>query len=355
MDLPRPLPDPAPDELDLRMPPERAPHAATWTSWPADDDLWEGMLEPVRDEFTRLVATIARFEPVVLNVRDAASATDARRRLADAGVPEGFVRLHPVPLDDVWFRDNGPLFVTGADGHVAATDWRFDAWGGKFAWRRDDRVPDAVARTLAMRRFAFPYVMEGGAVEMGDDGTVLTTRTCLPRRDPELAEGEYDSLLRRGLGATRVVWLKGGLVHDHTDGHVDTVVRFADASTILCTVADEDDEENRETLEENRATLLSLRRPDGSAYRVVDLPLPRDRSERGGVRSPRSYANFYVGNGFVVVPTYDDPRDGEALEILGPLFEGREVIGLPAGALVTGGGAFHCVTQQQPEGPILAP
>ena len=351
------LPHPTPRDLGLRMPPERAPHAATWTSWPAGEALWEGMLRPVREEFTRLIATIARFEPVVLNVGSETAARDARRRLAAAGVPEGVVTFHPVPLNDVWFRDNGPTFVVDADESVALTDWRFDAWGGKYAWRRDDRVPAAVAEALNVRRFAFPYVMEGGAIEMGDDGTVITTRSCLldARRNPGLDEAAYERLLREGLGATRLVWLDGGLVDDHTDGHVDTIVRFADERTIVCTIADDDDPDNAQALADNREVLASLRRPDGTPYRIVDLPLPKDRSKRGGVRSPRTYANFYVGNGFVVVPVYADPRDGEALEILAPLFPGREVVGLPATALVTGGGAFHCVTQQQPAGTLLTP
>ena len=351
------LPHPTPRDLGLRMPPERAPHAATWTSWPANDELWEGMLDPVREEFAQLIATVTRFEPVVLNVRDEESEEDARRRLAAAGVPGGFIAMHRVPLDDVWFRDSGPMFVVDVSDRVALTDWRFDAWGGKYEWKHDDRVPEQVARRLAMRRFAFHHVLEGGAIEVGDDGTVLTTRSCLLDgvRNPGLDEDGYERLLRDGLGATRVVWLDGGLVDDHTDGHVDTIARFADARTLLCVVADEDDEENHETLAANRETLARLLRPDGTPYRIVDLPLPRDRSRRGGVRPPRTYANFYVGNGFVVVPVFDDPRDAEALAILAPLFPDREVVGLPARALVTGGGAFHCATQQQPTGEVLPP
>lgn len=338
------------------MPPERGPHAATWTSWPADDAWWEGMLEPVRNEFTRLIATVARFEPVVLNVRDDASERDASRRLAEAGVPDGFVRMHRVPLNDVWLRDNGPLFVVDGSERVALTDWRFDAWGGRYRADLDDAVPQAVAATLNMRSFAFPFVLEGGAIEVGDDGTVLTTRSCLLDgvRNPGLDEAGYERLLREGLGATRVVWLEGGLVDDHTDGHVDTVARFADARTVVCAVADEDDEDNAAALAANREVLERLLRPDGTGYRVVDLPLPENRQKRAGIRSPRTYANFYVGNGFVVVPTYGDPRDGQALEILSALFEGREVVGAPAEALVTGGGAFHCVTQQQPVGEVLS-
>lgn len=347
-------PRPSPRDLGFRMPVERGPHAATWTSWPQDADLWDGRLEPVRDEIAALVAAIARFEPVVVNVSDDDAEADARRRLGRAGVAGGAVRFHRVPLDDVWLRDNGPLFVVDADGRLAATDWRFDAWGGKYAWRRDDRVPEAIAATLGIRRFAYDEVLEGGAIEMGDDGTVLTTRTCLLDgvRNPGLGEAGYAELLREGLGATRLVWLPGGLVDDHTDGHVDTVVRFAGEDVVLCAVADEDDDDNAATLAANREVLAGLRRADGSPYRVVELPLPRDRSRVGGVRPPRSYANFCLVNGGVIVPTYRDPRDGEALRVLAAAFPDREVVGLDAVALITGGGAFHCVTQHQPEGGI---
>lgn len=347
-------PRPSPRDLGFRMPVERGPHAATWTSWPQDDDLWDGRLEGVRKEMASLVAAIARFEPVVVNVADDGAEADARRRLDRLGVAGGAVRFHRVPLDDVWLRDNGPLFVLDAGGRLAATDWRFDAWGGKYAWRRDDRVPEAIASTLGVRRFAYDEVLEGGAIEMGDDGTVLTTRSCLLDgvRNPDLREAGYAALLREGLGATRLVWLPGGLADDHTDGHVDTVVRFAGEDVVLCAVADEDDVDNRAMLDANREVLAGLRRVDGSPYRIVDLPLPRDRSRVGGVRPPRSYANFCLVNGGVIVPTYRDPRDGEALGVLAAAFPGREVVGLDAVELITGGGAFHCVTQHQPDGGI---
>ncbi|MDZ7706450.1 MAG: agmatine deiminase family protein [Trueperaceae bacterium] len=344
-------PSPTPRELGFRMPVERARHAATWTTWPADDVLWEGQLEPARDDMTAMVAAIARFEPVVVNVRDAEARTDAETRLRQAGVPNEAVRFHPVPSNDVWLRDNGPLFVVGNDGKLALTDWRFDGWAGKYASDLDDRVPAEIAAALGVRRFAFDEVLEGGAIEMGDDGTVLTTRSCLLDgvRNRGMDEIGYTSLMRDGLGATRIVWLVGGLVDDHTDGHVDTVVRFAAEDTIVCVRPDADDTENLASLRANRATLEALRRVDGSAYRIVDLPLPSDRSRLNGVRPPRSYANFCLVNGGVIVPTYDDPRDAEALEILRGVFTEREVVGVPATGLITGGGAFHCATQHQPE------
>ncbi len=347
-------PRPSPRDLGFRMPAERGPHTATWTSWPQDDRLWEDLLEPVRNEMTALVATLARFEPVVVNVGGEEQEADARGRLRDAGVADGAVRFQRLPLNDVWLRDNGPLFVVDGEGRLALTDWRFDAWGGKYASELDDRVPAAIAESLGVRRFAYDEVLEGGAIEMGDDGTVLTTRSCLLDgvRNPDLSAADYAALLREGLGATRLVWLAGGLVDDHTDGHVDTVVRFAGEDVILCTVADEDDDDNAATLRANLEVARRLRLADGSPYRIVELPLPRDRSRRGGVRPPRSYANFCLANGAVIVPTYRDARDDEALAILAGAFPDREVIGSDATHLITGGGAFHCVTQHQPEGGI---
>lgn len=347
------LPNPTPADLGYRMPPEWAPHAATWTSWPSDDELWEGYLGAVRTEFSELVTTLARFEPVVVNVTDEEAERDARTRLRAAGADLAGIRFHRVPLDDAWFRDNGPIFLKNADGQVALSDWRFNAWGGKYDFERDDRVPAAVARDLSMRRFPYPVVLEGGALEISGDGTLLTTRSCLltPTRNPQLDVPAYEALLRAALGVTRVVWLEGGLVGDHTDGHIDTIVRFADNRTILCSVAPDPSDPNHAMMSRNLAQLRALRTLDGQPYRVIELPLPEQPLLDDRVLAA-SYANYYVANGVVVVPQYGDPRDAEALALLAPLFPNRAVVGVRALALITGGGAWHCVTQQQPAGEV---
>ncbi len=347
-------PNPTPRALGFRMPAERLPHAAIWTGWPEDDALWEGRLEPVRREFARFVAILTRFEPVRLIVASDEAETDARRRLAAAEARADALRFVRLPYDDVWLRDSGPLFLLGTDGRLAVADWRFDGWGGKYAAEQDDRLPERIADLLGVRRFRSEIVLEGGAIEIGDDGTVLTTRSCLLDgvRNPGFTERDYEEALRERAGATRVVWLEGGLVDDHTDGHVDTVARFAGPDTIVCVVADPDDAENRDALDANLERLRALRRADGEPYRIVTLPLPDDRSRIGGVRPARSYANFCLVDGGVIVPTYHDPRDAAALAALRSAFPEREVVGLPAAELVTGGGTFHCVTQHQPEGGI---
>lgn len=348
------LPSPTPRELGFVMPPESGAHARTWTSWPVGEALWLGELPAVRREFATFVAALARFEPVSLNVADDATERDARAHLAAAGVPLERITFHRVPVHDVWCRDVGPLFVVDGRGQVAMTDWRFDGWGGSYPSEVDDRLPERIAATLGMRRFAVPWVLEGGGIEVDDDGTVLTTTSCLLDgvRNPTLDASGYLTLLREGLGIETLAWLPGGLVDDHTDGHVDTIVRVAGNAVALCTVADDDDVDNVAALSRVRADLATVTRADGRRYDIVDLPLPVDRSHRYGVRPPRTYANFCLVDGGVIVPTYDDPRDGVALEIVASVFPDREVVGSPCTSLITGGGAFHCVTQHQPKGPV---
>lgn len=345
-----------PADLNFAMPAEWEPHAATWTSWPFDDELWEGYLEPVRNEFAQLVSAIAAFEPVYLNVRDEEAEADAKTRLERAEAELDKIRFHRIPLNDVWFRDNGPLFIRNREGRVALTDWEFNAWGEKYRpWDDDNRAPQAVADTLGMKRFAAPYVMEGGSLELNSQSVCLTTASCLlsQRRNPDLMPDELEHLLHDYLGIKHVVWLDEGLEGDHTDGHIDTIVRFTDDHTIVCAVEEDEDDPNFETTQHNQQALGALRDANGEPYRIIPLPLPEKRMELGGKRLPLTYANFYIGNGFVLVPLYDDVNDERALETLRPLFPGRKVTGLSAKALITGGGAFHCVTQQQPEGSSL--
>ena len=345
-----------PRELGFRAPPEWDPHEATWTSWPFGEDLWEGFLEGARREFTQLVAAIARFEPVWLNVPDAAAEADARRRLAHAEADLDAVRFHTVALDDIWFRDNGPIFVRRPSGQVALVDWDFNGWGGKYPHERDRLAPGAVAERLGMRRFCVPHVLEGGAIDVSGRGDCLTTRSCLlsPTRNPGLTQEAYERLLGDNLGVRRVIWLAGGLEDDDTDGHVDNVARFVADDTIVCSVEEDEDDPNYPVTRSNLEQLRAFEGADDASYRIVELPLPEKVVRLGGKRLTLSYANFYIGNGFVLVPLYDDVNDQTALDILRPLFPGRRVTGLQASALATGGGGFHCVTQQQPEGVVYA-
>ena len=349
---------PTPADLGFAFPAEWAKHARTLMGWPFDESYWEGYLDAARDDFTRLVSTIARFEPVLLAVADDEAEADAKRRLeTEQGLKN--ITFHRLTLDDVWFRDIAPLFVRNKTGEVAATDWHFNGWGNKFRWRNDTQVAEVIAERLELPHFKVPIVMEGGALEINSEGVCLTTRQCLlnQNRNPNLSETEIEGYLKAYLGVKHVIWLNEGLEGDKTDGHIDTITRFANDGIIVTSICEDEADTNYAPLQENLALLRTVRRPNGEPYALVELPLPKKRIDFDDERLPLTYANFYVGNGFVVVPTYDDVNDARALDILKGAFLGREVIGLPSLGLITGGGSFHCVTQQQPAGqqPIVHP
>jgi agmatine deiminase len=307
------------------------------------------MLEPVRREFAPFVEAIARHEPVDLIVADEESEHDARARLGS-----GAIRVHRVPHQDLWLRDSGPIFVV-RDEEVALVDWDFNGWGGKYPASLDDEIPTHVAQILGdLQPFEPGLVMEGGSLDVNGEGVVLTTRQCLlaPTRNPGATEASLERALLDYLGLREVLWLDQGLEGDHTDGHIDTLTRFVDDTTIVTSVCPDRDDPNHATLAANLDVLRGIVTNNGAQYRIVELPIPSGRVTFEGERLPLTYANFYVTNGAVLVPAYDLPEDGRALDILRPLFPGREVVGLPARALITGGGAFHCVTQQQPAGRL---
>jgi agmatine deiminase len=330
------------------MPAEWQPHASTWMAWPHDDEQWIGMLEPVRRDFTELVNAIARDEAVDLLVADEESAADARQRLAS-----GAVRFHVVPHQDLWLRDSGPIFVTRGES-VALVDWDFNGWGEKYPAARDNEIPTHVAEILGVRPFIPGIVMEGGSLEVNGEGLALTTRQCLlaPTRNPGLSQAAIEASLHDYLGIERVIWLDRGLEGDHTDGHIDTLTRFVNETTIVTSVCENQRDPNHDTLAANLDVLRRASTGAGRPFTIAELPVPTGRVTFEGERLPLTYANFYLTNGAVLVPAYGAPEDAEAIERLRPLFPGREVVGLPARALITGGGAFHCVTQQQPAGRL---
>jgi agmatine deiminase len=331
------------------MPAEWAPHAATWTAWPCDDDLWVGELEEVRREFGRFVAAIAAHEPVRLLVRDTEAEQDARQRLQSADV-----RYHHYRYDDVWLRDSGPIFIKGGD-RLRLLNWEFNGWGQKYSATRDNGIPRIVAGLLDTKTIDTGVVLEGGSIEVNGAGAVLTTRQCLlsPKRNPSLGEADLEQMLRDALGVSDVLWLDGGLEGDHTDGHIDTITRFVDETTIVTVSCEDPADANFAVTRANADRLRGFRDCRGRPFRVVELPLPRKRVDFEGERLPLTYANFYVVNGAVLVPIYGDANDAWALDLLRPLFPGRTVQGIMARHLITGGGAFHCVTQQQPAGLVV--
>jgi agmatine deiminase len=323
------------------MPAEWDAHEATWAAWPSHEDLWQGNLAPARAAFAQLVTAIAGRERAEILVP-----SDADEQLARAALPAKNVRYHRVPFGDIWLRDTAPLFLRGPRGDAATVRFRFNGWGSKYVLHHDDRVAERIAAidAGARRDFVLPFVLEGGAVDVDGEGSVLTTRQCLlnPNRNGAVDERTVEGWLRDALGVERVLWLGDGLLNDHTDGHVDTVVRFVRPGVVVAMEA-------RSSDDPNRAVLEALVRQAGShGLEVVRVPSPGRVLDAEGRLMPASYVNFYVANTAVVVPTYGSPWDDEAVERIGALFPGRRTVAVDARAVLTGGGAFHCITQQQP-------
>ena len=323
------------------MPAEWDAHVATWVAWPSHEDLWLENLVPARKAFALLVASIAEGETVEVLVPD-----EEQERLARAALPTRNVRTHRVPFGDIWLRDTAPLFLRGPRGDEATVRFAFNGWGGKYVLADDDRVSERIAGIDADGRqdFVMPFVLEGGAADVDGEGSVLTTRQCLlnPNRNGVVDEKMVEGWLRDALGVDRVLWLGHGLLNDHTDGHVDTAVRFVRPGVVVAMEA-------RDTDDPNRGVLEALVREAGAhGLEVVRVPSPGRVLDARGQVMPASYVNFYVANATVVVPTYGSPGDDEAVERIGALFPGRRPVAIDARAVLTGGGAFHCITQQQP-------
>ncbi|MBI3767410.1 MAG: agmatine deiminase family protein [Deltaproteobacteria bacterium] len=333
------------------MPAEWEPHEATWLSWPRRQGIsFPGRYAAVPALWRAMVAALSTGERVHVNVSDDAQEEEVRALLVAApGVRPDHVFLHRIPTDEPWCRDHGPTFVV-RDAELALVDWRYNAWGGKYPpYDHDDAVPARIAALLGVRAFHPGIVMEGGALDVNGRGTVLTTESCLlnPNRNPSLGRAEIEEYLREYLNAPHVVWLGEGIAGDDTDGHVDDLSRFVGARAVVTVVEADPADVNYHPLRENLRRLRAARDQDGHPLEILELPMP-GVVEWEGQRLPASYANFYVGNAVVLVPTFAHANDAAALAVLGRCFPGRRVVGIDSAALVWGRGAFHCATQQQP-------
>lgn len=340
-----------------RVPAEFEPHAATWIAWPHHEPDWPGKLEPIPWVYAEIVRALHRYERVEILCQNEDVSDTARRTLGAHGVRENF-RLHIVPTDRVWLRDSGPTGVIADDGSVSLVNWRFNAWAKYSNFDCDARVGTAIERITGLPRSepkrpdtGDRVVLEGGAIDTDGEGTLLVTEECLlspvQERNPGLTRDGYERVFRDTLGIRQTIWLGEGCVGDDTHGHVDDIARFASPSVIvLAYEADPADDENHRRSVDNFER-LQLAGGDRGALKIVKLPFPR-AIEMNGERLPASYANFYVANGIVIVPTFNDRNDRIALNILAELFPDREVVGIHAVDLVWGLGTLHCLTQQQP-------
>lgn len=343
-----------PRELGYRMPAEWEPHAATWLTWPRPDGIsFPGRYEAIPDIYAQFVFHLTRHEEVHINVWNEALGAEILEALRRHHVPLSRVHLHPFRSYEPWCRDHGPLFVVRDRSGVrdrAIIDWGYNAWGGKYPpFDLDDQIPQHVAQCRGLPVFNPGIVMEGGSLDVNGCGTVLTTESCLlnENRNPDLNRAQIETYLRDYLNVSKVLWLGDGIVGDDTDGHIDDLTRFVSADTVVTVVEPDPADENHAPLAENLRRLRTLTDQENRPLKIIELPMPRPIVVEDQ-RLPASYANFYIANGIVVVPTYRDPNDAVALERLRPLFPGREVIGLDSTDLVWGLGSFHCISQQEP-------
>jgi len=348
------------------MPAEWEPHESTWLAWPHFRGDWPGKFEPIPWVYAEIIRILSRHEHVDLIVNNAESEKRARKTLKLANALNSNVRFHRWPTNRVWTRDSGCTFVWGAgtpareaDGPetLQAIKWRFNAWAKYPNYRHDEKIGSLMANAARASEIRAEHngnrvVLEGGSIDVNGEGTLLTTEECLlskvQQRNRGFTREDYEQVFAAHLGITKVIWLGRGITGDDTHGHVDDISRFVARDTIVTVVETDSRDKNYEPLQENLERLKAATDQDGKAFRVVELPMPTPVVFEGR-RLPASYGNFYIANGIVLVPVFNDPKDRIALNILADLFRGREIVPIYSGDLIWGFGAMHCMTQQHPK------
>ena len=330
--------------MTLRMPAEWTEHERTLMAWPTRAELWGDALETARDEYAQVARAIAEFEPVTM-VACPGQGADAAARCGEG------VEVLERPIDDSWFRDSGPIFVTGPDGGRAGVDFRFNSWGEKhFPWDTDDRISAVLLEHLGVTRNASSMILEGGAITVDGEGTLITTEQCLlnPNRNPGLSREQIEAELVAQLGVTKVIWLPyGGLEDYETDGHVDGVCAFVAPGKVVVQLPSDPAHPDFERMRANRAVLETATDARGERLEIIDLPQSAF-VEVEGKRTEVGYLNFYIANGGVVVPVAGIPEDEAALAVISAALPGRKVVGVRSRVIAFGGGGVHCITQQVP-------
>jgi agmatine deiminase len=344
-----PMTSQTPAALGYRMPAEWEPHAATWLSWPRREGIsFPDSFDRVLPALRAMVEALIQSEQVCINVCNGAHEAETRGVLRE--LPMERISFDSIPTNEPWCRDHGPIFLTrDLDPRLAIVDWDYNAWGDKYPpFDLDEVVPTRLAQILNVPVFYPRMILEGGAIDVNGAGALLTTESCLlnPNRNPNLRREEIERRLRDFLGVREILWLGAGIAGDDTDGHIDDLARFVSGRTVVAVVEDDPHDENYKPLQENLARLREIK-IGGRKIDIITLPMPK-KIVREGLQLPASYANFYIANTCVLVPTFADSADEVALSILRDCFPHRRVIGIDCRELIWGLGTFHCLTQQQP-------
>jgi agmatine deiminase len=343
------------DHKQYRMPAEWDPHTSTWIAWPHNAEDWPGKFQPIPWVYSEIVRQLSQVEEVNILVNDQKAEKTTTRILTRAGANLARLHFHQWKTDRIWLRDSGPIFVKKGN-NLAISNWKFNAWAKYPNWQNDDQIPEHVSKLQGLPRFDpmignHRVVLEGGSIDVNGAGAMLTTEECLlsdvQQRNPDVSREQLEQVFHDYLGIDQVLWLNRGCAGDDTHGHVDDIARFVAVDTILAATEHNTADENHLPLAENLDRMRSFKQTNGKPYKVVELPMPAPVIF-DGERLPASYANFYIANGLVLVPTFNDANDRIALNIIAEHFPTRKVVGIYCGDFIWGLGALHCMTQQEP-------
>ena len=346
------FPTNTPQQAGYYFPAEFAPHEATWLSWPHKEASWPGKIDSIYAPYSEFVFYLANSEKVRINVLDEAMQQFAMQHLQKAHVDLANVEFFMHPTNDAWCRDHGPAFLINpaAPQKKVVVDWGYNAWGNKYPpYDLDDVIPTSIAKHFNLPVYHPGIVMEGGSVEFNGAGTLLTSTACLlnPNRNPQLSQQQIEAFLCAYYGVHQILWVDEGIIGDDTDGHIDDTVRFVNAHTVLSVVEENTKDENYALLQHNLKQLSQMRLSNGRSMDIIELPMP-DPVIYEDQRLPASYANFYIANKYVIVPTFRCSKDDRALQIISNCFPERKVVGIDSTEIIWGLGSFHCLSQQEP-------
>ena len=340
-----------PRQAGYFFPAEFHRHTATWLSWPHKEASWPGKIDAIYPFYSKFIQELAKGEEVRINVADAAMQGFATRQLEAAGVDMEMVRFFLHPTNDAWCRDHGPAFVINPkEKKKAIVDWNYNAWGNKYPpYELDDVIPTLIGKALDLPVYHPGIIMEGGSVDFNGKGTLITSSCCLlnPNRNAGHDQGKIETYLREYYGVEQILWVSEGIVGDDTDGHIDDTVRFVNEDTVVTVIEADTADENYQLLRDNLAELSAMRLLNGKQLNIVELPMPRAVIHEDQ-RLPASYANFYIANESVIVPTFRCDRDEKALQLIQECFPARRVVGIDSTDIIWGLGSFHCLSQQEP-------
>ena len=341
-----------PSSLGYYFPAEFAPHTATWLSWPHKDASWPGKIATIFPAYSKFIAYLSQSEKVCINVADEQMKQFALNHIIAAGANLSAIEFYFHRTNDAWCRDHGPAFLINPSDEIkkVIVDWDYNAWGGKYPpYDLDDVIPTKIGQKLGIPVYNPGIIMEGGSVDFNGNGTLITSRQCLlnPNRNPALNQTAIENFLQDFYGVQQILWVEEGIVGDDTDGHIDDTVRFVNEDTVLTVIEEDKADENYTLLQNNLSELKKMRLLNGKQLNIVELPMPEPVIWEDQ-RLPASYANFYIANKYVIVPTFKCKKDDKALDIIQQCFTDRSVIGIDSTDLIWGLGSFHCLSQQEP-------